>query len=209
MISTTSLTELEISSRLTSAWKKPLDPYSEDYPSISVINNQTLVPAAVLIPFLKIEEAWHLLFTRRNENLTVHSGQVAFPGGRTDPEDHNPESTALREANEEIGLNPSDVRILGKLNGFITITNYIVTPVVGTIPWPYPLQMAAEEVSKVFTIPLDWLSNPENYQERRRILPDPYGQMPVIYYHPYQDEVLWGVSARLTLSLIQVLESNL
>jgi 8-oxo-dGTP pyrophosphatase MutT (NUDIX family) len=205
ILRTKSFTVSEISDRLTAAWKNPVEKLPENYCSLSSTHNQAPVPAAVLIPFLKIEGAWHLLFTRRNENLTKHRGQVAFPGGRTDPEDREPETTALREANEEIGLNPADVRILGKLNGFLTITNYIITPIVGVIPWPYPIQMSVEEVSKVFTIPLEWLANQENYQRRRRILPEPYGQMPVIYYQPYDKEVLWGVSARLTLSLIQVL----
>ena len=90
----------------------------------------------MLIPFLRIEQAWHLLFTRRNSALPEHSGQVAFPGGRADPDDPDLETTALREAYEEIGLLPADVRILGRLYDFLTITNYLVTPIVGVIPWP-------------------------------------------------------------------------
>jgi 8-oxo-dGTP pyrophosphatase MutT (NUDIX family) len=162
-------------------------------------------PAAVLIPLLRSEQDWHLLFTRRNSALPEHSGQVAFPGGRADPEDTDPDSTALREAHEEIGLFPADVRILGRLYDFLTITNYLVTPVVGVIPWPYPLKLSAEEVSNVFTIPLDWLADPRNREEQLRTLPEPHRPIPVVYFHPYRGEILWGASATFTLALLDVL----
>ena len=161
--------------------------------------------AAVLIPLLRNEGAWHILFTRRNAALPEHSGQVAFPGGRADPEDLDIETTALREAQEEIGLMPSDVRVLGKIQDFLTITNYRVTPVVGVIPWPYPLRLHSAEVSRVFTIPLDWLADPDNHEEQQRALPAPYSPVQVTYFHPYDGEVLWGASASFTLSLIEIL----
>jgi len=161
-------------------------------------------PAAVLMPLLVSEENWHLLFTRRNSELPEHSGQVAFPGGRSEPEDPIPETTALRETKEEIGLNSSDVQILGRLHPYRTVTNYLVTPVVGVIPWPYPLVLAQEEVSRVFTIPLEWLANPANYEERLRKIPND-NEIPVIYFHPYQGEILWGASARFTLEFIKAL----
>lgn len=161
--------------------------------------------AAVLIPFLRKVDGWHVLFTRRNADLPEHSGQVAFPGGRADPEDAFPEGTALREAHEEIGLDPAEVRILGRLRDFLTITNYRVTPVVGVMPWPYRLHLASQEVSRAFTIPLAWLANPANHEVRRRALPPPYAPVPVIYFHPYDGEVLWGASARFTLALIEIL----
>jgi 8-oxo-dGTP pyrophosphatase MutT (NUDIX family) len=160
-------------------------------------------PAAVLIPLLVKDNNWHLLYTRRNANLPEHSGQVAFPGGRSDPGDASPEATALREAYEEIGLDPKDVSILGRLHDFITITNYQVTPVVGVIPWPYPFRLEEREVSRIFTIPLDWLAEPLNYEELWRTLPAPYEPIPVIYYKEYDGEVLWGASARFTQALIQ------
>jgi 8-oxo-dGTP pyrophosphatase MutT (NUDIX family) len=113
--------------------------------------------------------------------------------------------TALRESYEEIGLKPQDVRILGRLQDYLTITNYRVTPVVGVIPWPYELHPAEVEVSRVFTIPLDWLAQPENYAERPRQLPAPYAPAKVVYYEPYDGEVLWGASARMTLNLVRAL----
>ena len=165
-----------------------------------------LRPAAVLIPFLKKDNDWHVLFTRRNDGLAEHSGQVAFPGGRADPLDASPEQTALREAQEEIGVNPADVQILGRLRQSITITHYLVTPVVGVIPWPYALRLEPNEVSRVFTIPLDWLADPANRIERWRDLPAPLNRVSVIYYNTYDGEVLWGASARFTLNLLETLK---
>lgn len=196
------ISEQEIIDRLQ---KAPDETPEDDEPDFSVLLQGEPIPAAVLIPLLMIDGEWHLLLTRRNSALPEHSGQVAFPGGRADPGDANPEVTALREACEEIGLQPKDVRILGRLRKFLTISNYLVTPVVGVIPWPYPIQPANEEVSRVFTVPLQWLADPTHHHLQQRELPEPFQPVPVIYFQPYDGEVLWGVSARFTLSLLNIL----
>jgi 8-oxo-dGTP pyrophosphatase MutT (NUDIX family) len=162
-------------------------------------------PAAVLIPFLTRDSSWHILYTRRTDSLPEHSGQVAFPGGRADPADISPESTALREAFEEIALRPEDVKILGTLNALPTVTNYYVTPVVGKIPWPYSFKLAQEEVTKVFTVPLRWLADPNNFEIRDRAVPNFSTPVKVIYFSPFEGEVLWGVSAQITLNLLKAL----
>lgn len=201
------LTEKEIAQRLEMAHRqRDGTPPEADSPFPSELYQAPPRPAAVLIPLLRVAEDWHVLFTRRTDSLAEHSGQVAFPGGRSDPEDHSPEVTALREAQEEVGINPGDVRLLGRLNPFLTITNYLVTPVIGSIPWPYPLQPAQVEVSRVFTIPLDWLADTSNFEQRQRQLPQPYGSVSVLYYHPYDGETLWGASARFTHMLLRDLD---
>ncbi len=174
-------------------------------------------PAAVLIPLFLAnlsEEGklgWQVLLTRRTNSVAEHQGQVAYPGGRADPTDISPETTALREAWEEIGLNPAQVRILGRMQNLHTISNYLVTPIVGVIPWPFPVQLEETEVSRVFSIPLDWLADPQNHEVRNRSIPNSYVNFlhskiyPVIYFQPYQDELLWGVSAEITLQLINIL----
>jgi 8-oxo-dGTP pyrophosphatase MutT (NUDIX family) len=174
-------------------------------------------PAAVLIPlfFASVDDrqnhAWQVLLTRRTEGVAEHQGQVAFPGGRAELTDASPETTALREAREEIGVDPSQVRILGRMKRLRTITNYCVTPIVGVIPWPFPLQLEESEVSRVFSIPLEWLAEPGHHEIRYRTVPEPFAKIlkekthPVIYFQSYQDELLWGVSAEITLNLIDIL----
>jgi len=162
--------------------------------------------AAVLVPILKQDHKWHVLFTRRTSSLPEHSGQVAFPGGRAEPDDDSPEVTALREAHEEIDLSPSDVKILGRLREIRTISNYCVTPVVGRIPWPYEFQLAREEVSRVFTIPLEWLADLKNHEIKFRELPSPHSPVPVIYFNRFDGELLWGISAEITLNFLESLQ---
>lgn len=173
-------------------------------------------PAAVLVPLIyNPPEAnipgWHILYTRRTELVHDHKGQVSFPGGRTDPGDTSPTDTALREAYEEIGLQRADVKILGQMNQFLTITNYLVTPVIGIIPWPYPFVIQPQEVSRVFTMPMDWLAKPENYEIRQRELPSglrlppQFQNLKVVYFRQYDGEMLWGVTAEVTLRFLRLL----
>jgi 8-oxo-dGTP pyrophosphatase MutT (NUDIX family) len=194
------LTESEISERLSAVRQIPFD---EDCSSGWMPASPR--PAAVLIPFLRVSDAWHILFTRRTEKVADHKGQVAFPGGRADPGDPSPEFTALREAEEEIGLMSADVRILGRLHELLTITNYCITPIVGVVPWPYPLRLAEIEVCRAFMIPLTWLADPAHHETRTRIVPGTATPIPVIYFQPYDNELLWGVSAQITVNLLAAL----
>lgn len=207
MINLEQITEEQIQERLADGHPHLDDVEYPEHPYLMGLFGEPPKAAAVLMPLLKKGDAWHILLTRRNGDLPEHSGQVAFPGGRSDAEDETPEATALREAYEEIGLQPADVRLLGRLNPHLTVTNYLVTPVVGVVPWPYPFQLAEAEVSRVFTIPLDWLVDPSHYEERQRKLPAPFSSIPVIHFLPYDGEVLWGISARLTLRLLAILTS--
>lgn len=188
-----------------------------DYPNWSESLSGSARPAAVLIPLFHATEEdrqnhiWQVLLTRRTEVVAEHQGQVAFPGGRADPTDLSPELTALREAYEEIGIDPIQVRLLGRMNRLRTITNYCVTPIVGVIPWPFPIQIEEIEVSRVFSIPLEWLANPDNHEIRQRNVPEAFLKIlkssthPVIYFKTYQDELLWGVSAEITLNFVNIL----
>ena len=162
--------------------------------------------AAVLIPFCRIDEAWHILYIRRADfDGDRHSGQVAFAGGKREASDKNLESTALREAEEEVGVAPQDVKILGCLNHHHTISEFLVTPYVGEMQWPYPLSLDETEVAHAFTMPLAWLANRSNYRTEQRQHPDSQRPWPVVYYEHYDGELLWGATARMTLSLIEVL----
>jgi 8-oxo-dGTP pyrophosphatase MutT (NUDIX family) len=196
-------TNVIIAQRLSDAFDPNLQPESP-YPL--EFNQQSKQPAAVLIPFLRQGNEWHLLFIRRTlHEHDRHSGQVAFPGGRCDSDETKAESAALREASEEIGINPQDVQILGKLRDMLTITNYRVTPVVGIIPWPYELVPQPEEVSRIFTIPLHWVADPTHREVRQRDIRIFGKLIPVIYFKPYDGETLWGASARMTMLLLEAL----
>ncbi|MCX8061599.1 MAG: CoA pyrophosphatase [Anaerolineales bacterium] len=164
--------------------------------------------AAILVPVLLMENQWCLLFIRRSTSNDPHSGQVAFPGGRMESEDSSPETAALREAQEEIGLLPNDVELLGRLPALLTVTNYLIQPIVGIIPYPYPFQPSPSEVQKIFTIPLNWLANPFHYHIEERTLPPPVGKLPTIYYKPFQGEVLWGASAQIVHTFLSVIQNQ-
>lgn len=178
------------------------DGYAELFGSES---DSSLKCAAVLMPLTWREGDWHLVFTRRTDTVESHKGQVSFPGGGCDLKETSAEQTALREAKEEIGLQVQDVRILGRLNDIVTITHYQVSPVVGVIPWPYEFMLSPHEVSRVFTIPLIWLVNPKNREEHNATPTGAPHSFPVIIYHRYDGEILWGATARMTLELLRVI----
>jgi 8-oxo-dGTP pyrophosphatase MutT (NUDIX family) len=165
------------------------------------------VPAAVLVPLLKTEEGWSVLYTRRTESVETHRGQVSFPGGRIEPGETAAQA-ALREAEEELGVRPGDVTVLGQMDSLLTVTQYEVAPIVATIPWPYSLALQPGEVAAVFHVPVAWLSKPENLEQRWR---DPVGEgpaTPVYYFRSYRGEIIWGATARITLDLLDLLEEG-
>lgn len=197
------LTEDAIRERLADAARLPTE---NPYPA-ALVQGQPQ-PAAVLIPLLRQNATWRVLFIRRTRPPNdPHGGQVAFPGGRMEPGEHDPVQVALREAEEEVGLPPHRVHVLGQLRPQRTITNYLVTPVVGVIPWPYAVRRAEAEVARVFTVPLAWLANPRHYEIRRRVLPDG-ATLPVVYFAPYDGEVIWGATARMVMRLLEALDGH-
>lgn len=191
-------TEEEISARLQAAQKSiQTDGYARGDAGAPKC-------AAVLVPLLRQDGAWHLLYTRRTDQVESHKGQVSFPGGACDDGETTPEQTALREAKEEIGIEPDQVRLLGRLNSMLTITSYRVTPVVGVIPWPTVFRPAQAEVARIFTMPLAWLAERSNRWEFNMLGRD----YSVIVYHPFDGETLWGATARMTVDFLEILKLN-
>ena len=143
------------------------------------------------------------MFTQRTELVETHKGQVSFPGGRVDPGDTSRVDTALREAQEEIGLRREDVTVLGQLDELLTVTQYHITPIVGMFPWPYQFVLSTDELSEVFGAPLAWLADSANLevQTREPFLP---GRKINVYYLRYQGYTIWGATARMLLNLIDV-----
>lgn len=173
-----------------------------EYAEMAVDPDTRLKCAAVLVPLTYYRDEWHILFTRRTDRVESHKGQVSFPGGACDEGETAPEQTALREAEEEIGIVPADVQILGRLGRMVTVSNFQVSPIVGVIPWPYVFRMAGVEVARIFTIPLLWLANRNNYWE----FPLRESDRSLIAYHPYDGELLWGATARMTVNFLKTLE---
>ncbi len=162
--------------------------------------------AGVLIPFIREAGRWHILFIRRSDHEhDHHSGQVAFAGGKFEPGDEDLNQTALREAHEEIGLHPQHVEILGKLNYHYSISRFKISPIVGHVKqWPYQFIPDPVEVARVFSIPLNWLADAGNFRIEQRQRAGK--SFPVLFYDEYDGEVLWGATARMTQSLINLLK---
>jgi 8-oxo-dGTP pyrophosphatase MutT (NUDIX family) len=155
------------------------------------------VPAAVLVPVLSRREP-SLLLTERTAHLRNHAGQVAFPGGRIDPIDDGPVAAALREAEEEVGLRPDLVRVLGIADRYLTGTGYAVTPVVGALPPDPPLRLNANEVAGVFEVPLAFALDPANHQLREA---EWRGRLRRFYVIEWQGRTIWGATAAMLVNL--------
>jgi 8-oxo-dGTP pyrophosphatase MutT (NUDIX family) len=154
--------------------------------------------AAVLVPIVEHPSGLTVIFTKRTSHLKAHSGQVSFPGGRAEPEDPTPEFTALREANEEIGLAMDRVEVLARLPEYHTRTGFRVTPVVGLVTPPLDLTPDPREVEEVFEVPLGHLLDPRNHERETREL---QGRTVGYYVVRYENRVIWGATAGMLLTL--------
>lgn len=191
----TSLTEEEIQARIEAYCREHQDP----------MPLTASRKASVLIPLYWEGGEWHILFTRRSEKLNDHKGQVSFPGGAIDRDDGNAYRAALREAYEEIGLVSTDVKILGRLKDYWTISDFIVSPIVARIQWPFKMVINHEEVGRVFSIPLPFFADKQNIDIKSITLPN--GRDTRLFsFAPYDGEVVWGITARIVIRLLKVLE---
>ena len=199
-LSMTEITEEYIWNKLNTTDRSRVE--TDGYAEIPIHPDVQLKCAAVLVPLVFFQNEWHVLYTRRTDRVESHKGQVSFPGGACDEGETTPEQTALREADEEIGLNPKDVKVIGKLSRMVTISKFKVTPVVGIIPFPYAFKTSGAEVARVFTMPLLWLANRNNYWEFSM----PGSGRTLLAYHPYDGELLWGATARMTVNFLSLLD---
>lgn len=161
--------------------------------------------AAVLIPLIDRPDAVTVLLTQRTAHLANHAGQVSFPGGRVDLADAGFEETALRETQEEIGLDRSHVRILGRLDTYITRTGFAVTPVVGVVETPFTLKPDPFEVAEVFEVPLSFLLDPNNH---RLCSHEFEGTLRHFYAMPYGRHFIWGATAGILMNLYEFLSDR-
>ena len=157
-----------------------------------------LKPAAVLVPLIERAQGMTVLLTQRTESLSSHSGQISFPGGRVEQSDAAPVHTALRESEEEIGLEPARVEILGRLANYVVGTGYRITPVVGFVEAQQQFVHDEREVAEIFEVPLELVMEPDNYhREHMRIK-----NVDRSYYVlPYGDYRIWGATASILANL--------
>jgi 8-oxo-dGTP pyrophosphatase MutT (NUDIX family) len=164
---------------------------------------KTPTQAAVLVPLILRPDGVQVMLTQRTAHLTDHAGQISFPGGRAEPEDKDSIATALREAQEEVGLPPERVRVLGRLDNYVTSTGYEVAPVVGLIQPPFPVTPDPNEVAEVFEVPLAFLVDPRNHEQHSREFQARKRQF---YVLPYQDRYIWGATAGMLVNLATLLQ---
>jgi 8-oxo-dGTP pyrophosphatase MutT (NUDIX family) len=163
-------------------------------PAVAAAEGRLLRPAAVLVALMDDARGPQIVLTRRSAALKHHPGQIAFPGGKIDPGDDGPEGAALREASEEIGLDPANVETLGHLPPHETVTGFTVTPVLARIRSPFAWRAEAGEVDEVFSVPLAHLADPANYLIEGRIW---RGSLRRYYVVPWGPYYIWGATARI------------
>lgn len=167
-------------------------------PGVVLPANRILRPAAVLIAAQDHPAGCKIILTKRSSGLKHHPGQIAFPGGKIDAGDANATAAALREAWEEIGLDPSSVQVIGQLAAHETVTGFSVIPVVAKVVGPFLPRPELGEVEEVFSVPLAFLMEARNYRVERRLW---RGQWRHFYAVPYGPYYVWGATARILRGL--------
>lgn len=159
-----------------------------------------LKDAAVLIPVIDDPDGAKVLLTKRTATLRKHSGQIAFPGGGIDPEDADAEVAAMREAEEEVGLDRSFVETVGRLPDYYSGTGFRITPVLSVVRRGFTIVPNPHEVDQVFEVPLSFLMNPDNHQQASRVW---RGVARHFYVMPYGERYIWGITAGILRTLYE------
>ena len=166
------------------------------------ITDSKLRPSAVLVPLFLKEGQWHLLFIQRTERVREHKSQISFPGGAYESNDGSLLNTALREAEEEIGLSPSDVEIIGGLDDMPTVaTSYVISPYVGLIPYPYQFEVDKWETEEIIEVPISALRDESCFSISTT---ESNGEEIETYFYKYDKRVIWGATARILKQLLEI-----
>ena len=171
-------------------------------PDMNLDQKFNFLEASVLIPILTFKKDLEILLTKRSNNLKNHPGQIAFPGGKKDQIDSSPIETALRETQEEVGLNPKNVEIIASLPSHKTATGFVIKPYLGLINQPFSEILRQGEVDEVFTVPYEYILNEKNFSIQTRKW---NGSQRSYYVVPYGPYYVWGATARILLNLSRAL----
>lgn len=205
------------SERLTEQWLRQRLPLASqrapaipgDGTRVDLFPGRESAAASVLVPIVRRPDGLRVLLTRRTDHLRDHAGQISFPGGRAEPTDADAVATALREAEEEVGLPPDCVEVIGAMPHYTTVTRFVVTPVVGLIAPDYPVRLDAFEVAEAFEVPLAFLMTPAHHRRhefefagvKRQFLSMPWGQPG----GPADEYFIWGATAAMLRNLYHLL----
>lgn len=195
----------EIVQRLLSSPPLELLMTADDLEKQAANAKLALRPAAVLILIVNHADAPSVVFTQRTAHLSDHAGQISFPGGRCDDADCTPERTALREAEEEIGIAPERIEILGRMPEYRTVTGFSVTPVVGWAEPPLEYHPDPHEVEAVFEVPLAFLLDPANHRHESAMFK---GRMRKYWAMPYGERYIWGATAGMLVTFHRILAAT-
>ncbi len=175
-----SVFESELEQRLSGFVPRKMDPAGRE-------------EASVLISLFSEGRGASLLLTKRSENLTTYQGQISFPGGRKEPDDATPVETALRETNEELGIPPEKIKVLGEFHDYLSKDGMVVHTIPGFLEDTSRFTIQAEEVECLIRVPLDFfVDNPPRSEIRKR-----NGSLMEIYFYDYQEKVIWGLTAQI------------
>ncbi len=165
------------------------------------------IRAAVLVPIFEKGSEYYIVFTERTHRVSTHKGQISFPGGRLDEGDATLLDAALRECEEEIGIARSDVGVLGQLDDCPTyVSSYMITPFVGTIPWPHLFKMNEIETASVIETPISELLDPRCLAEGSEIVD---GHILPAYFYAHGGKVIWGATARILKQFLEIWQSEM
>jgi 8-oxo-dGTP pyrophosphatase MutT (NUDIX family) len=171
-------------------------------PGMASPPSTALRPAAVLVPLVDRAGGMSVLLTQRTPHLSAHAGQISFPGGRIEAHDPDPEAAALRETEEEVGLPRDRVRLIGRLDTYLTGTGFEITPVVGIVTPPFALSIDPFEVAEAFEVPLSYILDRRNHQRVER---QSGAHRRVFYVLPYEGRNIWGATAGILVNLAEVM----
>lgn len=188
------------------------------------IGEETALRSAILLPLVQVEGEWHMLFEVRSLTMRKQPGDISFPGGRIDTTDASPLEAAIRETHEELGIDPTSIKILGQLSPYIASSSFVVYPFVATIDHHQIKSFNKQEVEEVFTIPISWLLDYEPYMHTVSVQPMPPMDFPYEkifngdkyqwrprdieeWFYDYKNYTIWGLTARVLKHFVETIRS--